>query len=411
MISKSDSEKAHSTWLQLGKSRSAAAAKLGLSISALNRRLEAFDNLPEREAKPSRRGHPPVEQSPQPVDFDTVLTRLRKHPLTLRQIADALHCSLAAAKDQITHARDAGMNLHELGGKWSIEKTPALRPVGANARHELFSNEKNMFQFGFVTDSHLGSKHERLGVLNDLYDRFERRGITQVFHAGNYIDGEARFNRFELLVHGMDAQLKYLAENYPQRDGIKTYFIAGDDHEGWYGQREGVDIGRHTERIMREQGRDDFLYLGFVEADIGLINASTEKSSRMRVVHPGGGSAYATSYAVQKMVESWDGGDKPAVALVGHYHKMEILNYRNVFIVQGGTTKDQDTFLRKQKIEVHVGGLIVTLEQDPRTGAIISCNDMYRYFTRSYYDQPKRRGERFNYAGPVTMPERSLGGV
>jgi hypothetical protein len=210
----------------------------------------------------------------------------------------------------------------------------------------------------------------------------------------------------------MDAQLRFLAENYPQRDDIKTYFIAGDDHEGWYGQREGIDIGRWTERVVREAGREDFIYLGYMEADVDLVNAATEKSARMRIVHPGGGSSYAISYSMQKLVESYEGGDKPAVVLGGHYHKQELLNYRNVWIYQGGTTEDQTPFMRKKKLEAHVGGQIVSLEQDPNTGAIIGANGFYRYFNRGYYrDKNKPRRERFSYGGAVELPDRSLGGV
>lgn len=411
MISEDDIVRAHKVWVECGKSRAAAAARIGISLSALNRRLEAHAKLGEHATK-SRSGRPPVEQASQPVNFETVLARLRKTPLTIEQIADAMQCSRLSARGELTRAQKAGVNIHEFNGKFSVEKSPALRPTGVGAHHEIFSDERHHFRFGFVTDNHLGSKYARLDVLEDLYDRFERAGITQVFNAGNYIDGEARFNKFDLAVHGMDAQLRFLAEKYPQRDGIKTHFVAGDDHEGWYGQREGIDIGRWTERVMREHGREDFIYLGYMEADVDLLNAETEKSARMRIVHPGGGSSYAISYTMQKLIESYEGGDKPAVVLGGHYHKMEILNYRNVWSIQGGTTEDQTPFMRKKKLEAHVGGLIVDLEQDPRTGAIICCNGMYRYFNQGYYrDAGKKRGERFSYGGPVDLPKRSLGGV
>ena len=110
-----------------------------------------------------------------------------------------------------------------------------------------------------------------------------------------------------------------------------------------------MNVGRWTERVMQEHGREDFRYLGYMEADVDLVNAATEKSTRMRVVHPGGGSAYAVSYTMQKLVESYEGSDDTAVVLAGHYHKMEILNYRNVWCIQGGTTQDQTPFMRKKK--------------------------------------------------------------
>ncbi len=347
----------------------------------------------------------PNSVPPPTIDTEKLVSMLRKSPLALEEVAVKFNTSKGAALDALEALGSAGLNVHELGGKWSIEKTPALRSIGGGTALNLTSDKDNFFRIGFVTDNHIGSKYARLDVLHDLYDRFQRRGITTVLNAGNYIDGEARFNKFDLKIHGMEPQLRFLAEEYPQRPGITTYFVAGDDHEGWYGQREGVDIGRYTERVMRDAGRTDFIYLGYMEADVGLVNANTGATQRGRVIHPGGGSAYAISYAPQKLVESFDGGDKPAVVFIGHYHKMEIMNYRNCWCIQGGTTEDQTPFMSKNKLSAHVGGIIVTLEQDPRTGAIISCNDMYRYFNQGYYAE---EGERFSYAGDVRLPVRSL---
>lgn len=93
---------------------------------------------------------------------------------------------------------------------------------------------------------------------------------------------------------------------------------------------------------------------------------------------------------------------------LGHYHKGELLNYRNVWIFQCFCTKDQDPFMRKRKIEAHIGGIVADLEQDPETGAIVECNGMRRYFNRAYYTP---QGERFSHHGPVEQLPRSPGGV
>ena len=399
MISDSEAHAAHSAWLKHGKSRTKAREALGLAPGTFQRRLEAY----------VERGLG-VEKKPQST-LDEVIAGLRKSPKSTKEIAKSAGVTVNTARMAIEAARDSGVNLHDIGGRWSIEKTAPLRPTGVNARYELKSDKANRFVFGFVTDNHIGSKYARLDVLHDMYDRFAARGVTHVFNAGNWIDGEARFNKFDLKIHGMDAQLRYLAEKYPQRKGITTYFVAGDDHEGWYSKSTGVDIGRYAENKMRDAGRSDFVYLGYMEADVALINANTKKQSTMRVVHPGGGSAYAISYAPQKLVESYEGGDKPAVVLIGHWHKMNLMNYRNTWIIQGGTTEDQTPFMRKLKLDAHVGGLVVTLDQDKATGAIVGCNDLYRYFNRGYYPKGDTVDERFSMHGPVKMRERSLGGV
>ncbi len=341
------------------------------------------------------------------IERDKLVALLRKVPITLDEIATRFSVSKGQALDALGGLQAEQINVREAGGTWSIEKAPERM---AGKGNDLVSDADHKFIFGFVTDNHLGSKYARRDVLNDLYDRFAARGITNVYNAGNWIDGESRFNRFDLLpeAHGFDAQVRYLVENYPQRPGITTYVVAGDDHEGWYVQREGIDIGRYAERCMREAGREDWDYLGYMEADLRLVNGESGAYSIMRVLHPGGGSAYAISYKPQKILESYEGGDKPAVVLMGHYHKQEILNYRNVWIIQGGCTQDQTPFLRKLTIEAHIGGQIVTLEQDPATGAIISCNDMFRYFNKGYYED---RNTRWDRSGPIHQAARSPGGA
>ncbi len=265
------------------------------------------------------------------------------------------------------------------------------------------SRKDNTYVFGVVSDTHLGSKYERLDVLEDLYTQFSAAGVDRVYHAGNWVEGEAPFNYHELLVHGMDAQLQYLAKHYPYRTDIHTYAVSGDDHEGWWAQKTGVNIGAYAESVMRnDRGRLDWHDLGYMEAHVRLQNANTSAEAIMSVVHPGGGSAYALSYAIQKAIESLEGGEKPAVAIYGHYHKLWAGNIRNVWVLSAGCTKDQDSFMRKKRIEAHIAGTIVTLQQDPESGAITGfLPNMKRYFNRGFYSH------RWSHSGNVTLPPRS----
>ncbi|MFQ5772694.1 MAG: hypothetical protein ACE5HX_19320, partial [bacterium] len=142
--------------------------------------------------------------------------------------------------------------------------------------------------------------------------------------------------------------------------GITTHYITGECHEGWWIKSHHIDIGKLIESRAKEAGREDLRFIGHLEADIKLEYG--KGSSVMRLIHPGGGTAYAISYTVQKFVESFQGGEKPRVLLVGHFHKAEFLpKYRDVFSIQTGCLCDQTPFMRKKHIEAHVGGWIVEL--------------------------------------------------
>ena len=324
---------------------------------------------------------------------ERVFAALKAKPLTLKELAEQLSVTEKGAQRAVERASAHGYNIHLRGDYYHVENIPGPRRHDP-ALHEFVSDASGVFRFGITTDNHIGSKYARLDALNNLYDLFAQQGITRVYNCGNWIDGEARFNKHDLepWAHGMDNQLRGFAEHFPRRPGIHTYYVSGDDHEGWY---DGVDIGLRAQQTAREMGRDDLHYLGFMEAFIRLRHKKTGKGSVMGVVHPGGGSAYAISYSPQKIVESYQGGEKPAVVLLGHYHKMDVFNYRNVWIIQAGCTQDQTPFMRKKRIEAHVGGVVVELTMDER-GAVTRCKtEQIRYFDRGYYNF------QFDRAGPL----------
>jgi hypothetical protein len=199
-----------------------------------------------------------------------------------------------------------------------------------------------------------------------------------------------------------------LARGYP-RLGIPTYAVTGDDHEGWYIKREGIDVGRYCESVTQDAGHD-WRDLGFMESDVVLQNANSGATAILRVCHPGGGSSYAHSYRPQKIIENYEGGEKPAVLLLGHYHKLDGGNVRNVWFGQTGCRQDQTPFMRKKSIEAHVGGIIIEIEQDPATAAIIGFKpDMRRYFNKAHYVKQGLAKQPVVGSGPVSMIPRGLG--
>ncbi len=333
---------------------------------------------------------------------DLVLAAIKGKPATLEALAEKLNASADNIGAALEGLRGKGVRVHETAAGWGLDPRP-MQPAWLNGAAQTFvSNDDNTFSFGACGDQHYGSKYCRPEVVEALYDVYQEQGIKTVFNTGNWIDGEARFNTYDLDVHGMDAQCRYLARHFPRREGITTYAVAGDDHEGWYSQREGVDIGRYAERAFQDEGRSDWVNLGYMEAPVRLVNAHTGKESILSVVHPGGGSSYALSYTMQKLIESLDGGEKPAVLLAGHYHKLWSGNVRNVWVMQTGTAQDQTPFMRKKKLEAHVGGGWLRLVQDPATGAIVRCQvELLRYFNRGYYQN------RWSHSGPVNLLNRA----
>jgi predicted phosphodiesterase len=251
-------------------------------------------------------------------------------------------------------------------------------------RIDLAKHPEETMIFGVIGDTHLGSKYERLDVLEALFDRFAAEGVQRVYLAGNMIDGEAKFNRYDIYVHGVEGQVANFVAKFPQREGIETHFVTGDDHEGWYIQREHVNVGQVIVDRARAAGRSDLVYLGHIEHDVEFEQADGG-SAVLRIVHGGGGSAYAISYKAQKYVETLQGGEKPKIVVLGHYHKYDVGYPREVHVIQPGCTQDQTPFLRKLQIQAMVGGCIMWVRRNDLgifTGVRV---EWFPFYDRKFY--------------------------
>ena len=320
----------------------------------------------------------------EPPHHEEIRKLLKKGPATTEHLAKALDSPVKLVRQAIKEMKDKGvLLLTTIDGKHDLGDSVLLEPGKSEVRGD---KGEWTHVFGFTTDNHLCNRHSRLDVLNAAYDHFEREGINIVYNAGNWIDGEARFNKTELITApGLDHQLDYMIDNFPIRDGIETHYIAGSDHEGWHQDREGIEVGRYLQNRAEDAGRTDLKYLGYCEADVKL--SFGQGSSVMRVVHPGGGSAYAISYTDQKRVESYQGGEKPQIELVGHYHKFNYGYPREVHTLQGGCTTDQSLFMRKKRLQAHVGYSIIRIKQD-QTGAVAGFQVQWcPFFDRGYYEK------------------------
>ena len=234
----------------------------------------------------------------QEYDNTSLITLLKNGTYTVEELSNKTGVLPKDIRKKIAELKLEKYNVVHKEHKYELSDQVA---VGSAKRLDIKNWQGDVLRFGFVSDTHLGSKFERMDVLNALYDIYADEGIDTIYHGGNIVDGECRFNKYEIHTQGLTPQVEYCINNYPKRKGVTTYFITGDDHEGWWIQRERINIGEHIQMKAQSIGRDDLQYIGHVEADIDL--AENEGKSWMRIMHGGGGTAYALSYTPQKIVE------------------------------------------------------------------------------------------------------------
>jgi len=326
--------------------------------------------------------------------------------------------SLDAAPDAVEEAVD---KLHEEGVRVRLQEgfvhAWAVAPPGVATHVSRVAGKDGWLRFGLLGDTQLGNRKQRLDVLKTAYAHFAAEGIDTVYHTGNLVDGYLqKINAFELIPEAgtsIESQAEYARAVYPKHEGITTYFVTGECHEGWWAKQIGVEVGRVMQdrfrlplacqeheygpnkrqsrgtnrpfegvpedlgprcrdhiagNVCKLHGREDLVYLGHEEADVELRTPRLDPKVHgpvLRILHPGSGTAYALSYKTQKLAESLQGGEKPQIQAVGHYHKFDYNFHREVHNIMTGCLEDQTLFMRKNMLAAHVGYLVVDMRVTP----------------------------------------------
>ena len=261
---------------------------------------------------------------------------MKKTKKTLGQF-EAVHgqSKIKALEHNLAVERAKVQSLADVQGKTVVEKS-----------------RENHIRFALTGDRHAGSLYHHAVALAAFYEYAESEGVELVVDAGDILDGHRVYKgqEFELLDLGLEAQLNRVEKHSPRN--IKTKFITGN-HDAAFKSLAGVPVGKmiaqavpEYEFIGEEQGRVEW------QMPNGVFS--------LMLIHPGGGSAYALSYKPQKIIESLEGGTKPDMLAIGHFHKAEMIpSYRNVCGVQVGTFQRQTPFMARQGLQAHVGGWII----------------------------------------------------
>lgn len=275
------------------------------------------------------------------------------------------------------------------------------------AKEHVFGPEYfpgGVVRFAAISNTRIGNKYHREDALHAFYDIVAREGIKLVLHCGDILEGAGTPTTVdEMLLVGPEFQTQHLIKNYPNVDGIHTYFITAKDAEGTFNRRPYfLNTGRFIQDSALEAGRDDLHYLGPHEADTRMNVGG--KDVIVRLAHPTIGIPYAASYRPQKMAESIQGGTKPHVMLVGHTGNIETIFVKDIWVAQVGSFIDQTPSMRNAQRGTSVGGYIIELRR-PQEFKLPDGNVSYEerfqedqvtlipeavtFFNRGFYEKTK----------------------
>jgi predicted phosphodiesterase len=201
---------------------------------------------------------------------------------------------------------------------------------------------------GFVTDTHIGSKYFNDSLWYSFIQECERQNVQTVLHAGDLIEGMS--NRpdqiYSLTDIGFSAQMDHattLLADCP----FPVYIIDGN-HDRWGIKSGGMFAVKDIANRL-----DNVTFIGHDLGDV-IINGTI-----WRLWHGEDGGSYATSYRLQKIIESLTGGEKPNVLLCGHTHKQAYIFERNIHTVSGGALSYQSAWMQSKRLANHTGFHII----------------------------------------------------
>lgn len=278
------------------------------------------------------------------ISIDQRLLKERK-PQSLDILAQELGIGVDVVQTAIDNLREKGYTFQSEGG--TVVRSKSQTEGSIFDYSKKFSHN---LHFGVVSDTHLGSKKERLDALDKMYDTFQKEGVHDVFHVGDLTDGWQVYQGQEFEVHkfGQDEQVDYAVHEYPKRKGIVTHFITGNHDLKQY-EKGGIDIGMPV-----SQKRTDMKYLGQAYARVIL-----PEGVELDLLHPGGGSAYALSYKAQRYINNLSPHDIPNILVFGHYHCAFYMDYRNVHFLQVPAFKDSGIWEKRLGLNPTTGGWLV----------------------------------------------------
>lgn len=203
-----------------------------------------------------------------------------------------------------------------------------IKPIKENGIYEIPNNLDHL-KLLLISDTHLGSKYDRLDILRYLYDKASKNGVNYVLHSGDLTEGVSGRPQqlYELRECSYTGQRDYVIDKYPKSD-IPTYICSGN-HDLWWIKKCGSDIVKDI-----CDSREDLHYLGSDCEDLKIGKL------RIRLYHGNGGSAYAKSYKIQKYLDSIPPSERPHILQTGHVHNAFFMKQGNTYCFQTSCLQD-----------------------------------------------------------------------
>lgn len=233
------------------------------------------------------------------IDIEKRIICLIKQGKNNREICQKLNIDNMTLKDALLDLKTKGLDFDKkylLNG--ATLYTPNKELYGKRVSNEvtLVMRNKDEINAFLISDLHLGTKEERLDLLNLVYDNAIKRGVHIIINGGDLINGLTSERKNICQTHL--EQCEYFIEKHPYDDSILNVCVLGN-HDVKGLNEQGINLAR-----ILENYRQDFAIAGI---ENGKIIA---KNDCIYMYHPL--SCDTNKTPIKKLV------------LVGHSHQYKV---------------------------------------------------------------------------------------
>ena len=294
-------------------------------------------------------------QKEYPKETIDKLLELTKKEKNIEVVASALEISVYELLGLVRDLVDSGVNIivkqyddgiHLLNQGDIIDKDIST--------YSFETDDSNEFNFVAISDVRLGSRYQQLAILNDIYRKAADMGINKVIICGNISAGLKPITDETNFVTDSQAQVDYIAANFPNYPGITTYFISGKLDDKHISVNK-LNLGKRLADV-----RPDMVYLGEDICDITIDRV------KMQVMSSRLSKTYTSSYRTQQTLDAYRSEDKPDILLYGGLLQMEKYNYRDVQCISVPSVCATDPEMKSKRYANTVGAWYVTVKTNEK---------------------------------------------
>lgn len=293
-------------------------------------------------------------------EIEAIYKLIRTKSMSVHELSEALDRSESSISHILAKMEDKGYNIAQDSFDVQITSSRSVRPpdeIPAPIAHSM------ELKLAFPSDWHFGSKMAQITHFLRFIAHARESGVKDFFVPGDIFHGTRMYRGQELDLYAKtpDAQEEAL-----------SYVFKPEPDEHWY-----ILGGNHDWSLVKNCGTDkvwhfcqkwpNVYFLGYDKADIPV----TDQFS-VRLLHPGGGPAYAASYRAQKSLEAlayeelsaFAAGEKdPCVRVlaVGHLHFEFNMMRGHCVAFQAGCFEAQTAYEAQKNLIPNIGAYILTL--------------------------------------------------